>query len=310
MKRRARQLVLILIAASALVLSGCSDRKTQKLQQQVDTLTKQVDTLTQRSDAFTKQAQDLQLGLNSLSNGVQHFALEVCKSGLLSSTNSDAYFIYFLPAPDNRVDYLALTGSIYVPFLDGEIKALGREKARGHPDAELDTSHGAYAPIDNLGGVGTFFIAFEDAQPYLDGYKVRLKIGNPSTATYEGFQLHLTWGRAEVPEPIAIAAHSAIWAIREEDAQRTLSQLSITLPPTNASHVEWTDFYRKCHKAREAWQKSLRSKTVDLDDELKAGAWNIVEVVLSPAKSDELAYLNVGWMQATKLSLRNDSPTR
>jgi hypothetical protein len=46
---------------------------------------------------------------------------------------------------------------------------------------------------------------------------------------------------------------------------------------------------------------------MDLVDELKPGAWSSVEVVLSPTKSDELQFLQVG-MDASELSLTKPQP--
>ena len=42
---------------------------------------------------------------------------------------------------------------------------------------------------------GSFLVGLNDVKPYLDGYKLILFIGNPSTASYEGFSLKIKWGR-------------------------------------------------------------------------------------------------------------------
>ena len=42
---------------------------------------------------------------------------------------------------------------------------------------------------------GYFLLIVEDVMPYLDGYKLILAIGNPSSATYKGFKLKVKWGR-------------------------------------------------------------------------------------------------------------------
>lgn len=42
---------------------------------------------------------------------------------------------------------------------------------------------------------GFFLVSFKNAEPYLDGYKVTLEIGNPLSATYDGLKFNLTWGK-------------------------------------------------------------------------------------------------------------------
>lgn len=41
---------------------------------------------------------------------------------------------------------------------------------------------------------GFFLVSFQSAQPYLDGYKVVLRIGNPTVAVYEGVKISAAWG--------------------------------------------------------------------------------------------------------------------
>lgn len=57
--------------------------------------------------------------------------------------------------------------------------------------ALLDLTSHAYQRIDS--STGTFLVSFEDATPYLDGYRVTLSIGNPSFATFKGFKLKVKW---------------------------------------------------------------------------------------------------------------------
>jgi hypothetical protein len=54
---------------------------------------------------------------------------------------------------------------------------------------------------------GAFLVSIEDSQPYLDGYKVRLHMGNPSTARYVGFTIHVQFG----PRPPADWNQFAAW---------------------------------------------------------------------------------------------------
>jgi len=48
----------------------------------------------------------------------------------------------------------------------------------------------------------------------------------------------------------------------------------------------------------EAWEKSIREKETSFAETLNPGRWNKVELVISPAKADEIEYL--------ELSMRTD----
>jgi hypothetical protein len=57
----------------------------------------------------------------------------------------------------------------------------------------------AIAPDDKGYGkletdLGTLFVSTESVDPYLDGYKIHLNIGNPSYATFSDFKLIASWG--------------------------------------------------------------------------------------------------------------------
>lgn len=51
---------------------------------------------------------------------------------------------------------------------------------------------GGYSRLDSDGG--TFLVSLVNADRYLDGYRVTMHFGNPSSATYAGFKLKAKWG--------------------------------------------------------------------------------------------------------------------
>jgi hypothetical protein len=53
-----------------------------------------------------------------------------------------------------------------------------------HQFQRLDTSN------------GSFLVSLESIEPYLDGYRVVLNLGNPSAASYSGYTLKVRWGPA------------------------------------------------------------------------------------------------------------------
>ena len=68
--------------------------------------------------------------------------------------------------------------------------------------------------------VGNVLVVLEKVEPYLDGYKVSFRIGNPSTANLNGLQATVEWGQA--------ATDSA----------------GATTPPTKSVDVKFTDTIR------------------------------------------------------------------
>lgn len=115
---------------------------------------------------------------------------------------------------------------------------------------------------------GRFLIACDNVQPYLDGQKLQLRIGNLNLATYSGFKLKAKWG-PKAPKFLA-QTHDKNFGLR------------------------W-----------DQWKRSLREKEIELTADLKPGAWNAVEIVLAPAKSDELGYIELS-MTTDKVMLYQD----
>ena len=90
--------------------------------------------------------------------------------------------------------------------------------------------------------VGIFLITLNAVEPYLDGYKVKINLGNPSYITYDGAKLNVIWG------------------------------------------------------------KHFRIKEINLVKELKAGYWNPVEFIISPAKTEDTKYIEIS-ISVSQLSL-------
>lgn len=59
--------------------------------------------------------------------------------------------------------------------------------------ATLDLTSHQFQRLDS--STGTFLVLVQDAIPYLDGYKIILKIGNTSSAKFSGFKLKVKWNR-------------------------------------------------------------------------------------------------------------------
>ncbi len=113
---------------------------------------------------------------------------------------------------------------------------------------------------------GTFLIVCENVQPYLNGYQMDLSIGNPYAINYHGFKLTVTWGKR--------------W-----DGKAT----GVGFDPI----------------AYDAWAASLHKKDVSFTEYLKAGCWNRVKLILTPASASELEYVIASSMETNEVLLRS-----
>lgn len=120
-----------------------------------------------------------------------------------------------------------------------------------------------------LSNNGSFLISCKGAEPYLDGHKLILDIGNPYFMTYIGFVIKAKFGTRAPEYPV--------------DGSR--EQIS------------------KWQKENEEWQKTLVEKELNFPGELAAGAWSKVELILAPSKPEQVAYIALS-MRTNEVSLR------
>lgn len=102
---------------------------------------------------------------------------------------------------------------------------------------------------------GPFAVSSKGVTPYLDGFKVKLEIGNLTTATFQGVKLNLVWG----------------------------------LPPSGG--------------VQGGPPPGMKNRDYDLTMVLRPGYFNTAEVVVAPAKPEEVKHILVG-MELNELSLR------
>ncbi|WP_241065479.1 MULTISPECIES: DUF3251 domain-containing protein [Achromobacter] len=92
--------------------------------------------------------------------------------------------------------------------------------------------------------VGSILISVKDVTPYANGVKVKLNIGNPTSATFPGLKLQVGWANAE---------------------------------PGSKNYDAST--YQK--------------KEISISSDIKPGMWNTEEIVLAPAKPDQVDYVSI-----------------
>ena len=115
---------------------------------------------------------------------------------------------------------------------------------------------------------GRLLVSCTDAKPYLDGQKLTLNVGNPFLMTFSGFTLRVRYG----PRPPAT-------------------------PPTAAEALI----------SQPAWEATLKTKDVPFTETLAPGTWTKVELALSPAKAEDLGYVDFKIL-TNQVSLQKTNP--
>jgi uncharacterized coiled-coil protein SlyX len=113
---------------------------------------------------------------------------------------------------------------------------------------------------------GAFPVIIEDAQPYLDGYKVKIKVGNLTAATMTGIQLELVYG---IRDPV----------FPTYDA--------------NLGNDENVKNYYKYWSTVENNKKGRRMLSVDAGKELAPASWTIVEAIIAQSNPEDLGRIEV-----------------
>lgn len=103
---------------------------------------------------------------------------------------------------------------------------------------------------------GPLTVSARGATPYLDGYKVKIRIGNLANANFNGAKLKLGWG-----------------------------------PPWDSQ------------KDLEEWSKAQKTKEMSLTTKLASGSFTDVDVVLTPARPEDIKSFTVGF-ELNQIELR------
>lgn len=115
------------------------------------------------------------------------------------------------------------------------------------------TGDKSYQRVDS--NIGYFLVLVDNVEPYLDGQKISLLIGNPNNVTYSGAMLKVGWS-ARMPD--------------------------FGLPP------------KQFNDAMNVYTASKKETQINLTDILRPGNWNKVSFTIAPAKSTEFGNLEIG----------------
>jgi hypothetical protein len=129
--------------------------------------------------------------------------------------------------------------------------------------AMLDPSSKGYSVLDT--GRGSLLISCDNAAPYLEGHRIKLRLGNPLNMQFSGFKLKFKFGR----KPPALPGTGKT---KPQNSGKTIEQ--------------WQKDYQM-------WKTTLKSAEESFTDDLKPGSWTTVEATLPQTKPEDIAYLEI-----------------
>src|SRR6266496_2309405 len=160
--------------------------------------------------------------------------------------------------------------------VNGQLSFLIREalqRTLQEKTAVIDPHSKGYSILDT--GRGSLLISCDGPEPFLDGYRIKLRLGNPLYMRFSGFKLKFKFGQ----KPPTLPTKENV---KDGDVAKALFE---TWPKEN-----------------EAWKKSLKHAEESYTDDLLPGTWTNIETVLPQANAEEIAYIEVG-IEADRISL-------
>ena len=95
---------------------------------------------------------------------------------------------------DLRAQVEALQKKVeYFGSREGLLAMRMNDKKDREDSVTLDLTHGTYQRLDTNNGF--LLVSAEPAVPYLNGYKIPLKIGNPLSVSYSGLSAKIKWAK-------------------------------------------------------------------------------------------------------------------
>lgn len=106
----------------------------------------------------------------------------------------------------------------------------------------IDPSSKGYLRLDS--STGSFLVSLRDVQPYADGYKLKLNIGNPTSATYSGFALDVKWNKSFEKfssQDWDNAQHEKTFKFAEKLMPGSWNTVFLTLSPAQKEELEYIE---------------------------------------------------------------------
>jgi hypothetical protein len=98
-----------------------------------------------------------------------------------------------------RIEFLEFQNRLAAAAEESESTIILRLDRQFPESAVLDLGSKTYSSLVTSNGI--FYVKVEGAEPYLDGYKIHLLIGNPLSARYSEVKLRARWGPASHYNP-------------------------------------------------------------------------------------------------------------
>lgn len=148
--------------------------------------------------------------------------------------------------------------------LSDQIRQLNREvsivqaQQQLYQEAAFDPSADeGYVRVDT--DLGPVVMLLENVEAYVGGSRVTLRVGNLTSATFQGMKFQVTWGPKAPKAPA-------------EDAD---------------------DAWKKYWAVYAQWRESEQSKEVEVAEAMQAGAWSRAKITLPGVPPSELGYLRI-----------------
>ncbi|MFZ5988081.1 MAG: hypothetical protein ACOYWZ_13285 [Bacillota bacterium] len=189
-------------------LIGFGWPEDKNISQQIESLKQQVEELQQQIKSLKQQVRKLQQQNDSLKQELEELQQE-------TEANTEALFRF-------GKDIAILERYEYVYFDPSSLDKFN----------SIDTD------------CGRFFISLADVQPFLDGYKLIFKIGNPYSIEYGRFTFKIKWGRSS-PDPFPAKIYEE-WnnSLREKEESFVSrlkpgfwNKIEVILPNTKADEM-------------------------------------------------------------------------
>lgn len=85
----------------------------------------------------------------------------------------------------------------------------------------------------------SFIVSASEAEPYLDGYKVKLRFGNLTTARFAGAKVAVSWGpNADNPRAWINGRKDKVFSTPKDFLPGQYAEVEVTLTPASASDVK------------------------------------------------------------------------
>lgn len=122
-----------------------------------------------------------------------------------------------------------------------EQRLIRLEMARSQYDeVTIDPSTKSFQRLDST--VGVLLVSCQDVQPYANGFKVHLSIGNVTMATLHGFKLKVSWGPAYTDTTVTdwtTARHSGEFDFTDDLLPGKWNKVAFALTPAQPRDLDY-----------------------------------------------------------------------